>query len=592
MSDKIRAFLHSAFGIRHSSFAQNKLSLWRQNMDDTPGSPPMTSRRFAPFPFLLSTALVATPVLCLAGLFGQSPAQRERAPAAAARGSHADEYPDQKKVDPVAANGPIFVDWPKPDVALVFSGEQDGYLEPCGCAGLDKQKGGFRRRATLLKQLRDQGWPVVAVDSGGQEKRFGVQPQIKVDFALRALAKMNYAAVGLGADDLRADLLSIVINLDQGVNVLTSANVGIVDFDSGFTKRFRVVEAGGRKIGVTSVLGKKELARFQNVSDLKLLDPEQALAQVIPEMNAAGCDQLVLLAQAEADEARALARRFRDFHWVVTAHGADEPPANAERIEGTNAHLIEVGHKGMYVVVVGLYSQVGANDEARMPNDEKRNSSFEIRNSTFPFRYQRVPLDHRFADAPEIDEMHVDYQKRLETLGWEGLGLKPTAHPTGRKFAGSKICADCHLTATDVYEKSPHVHATETIVKLKPARHFDPECVSCHATGWEPQKYYPFDSGFLGLEKTPNLSGNGCENCHGPAARHVAAETGELSASPAEIEQLRAALRLAVVENEGNKPGQVYGKVVEMCMTCHDLDNSPDFDFQKYWPTVKHVGKD
>jgi hypothetical protein len=69
-------------------------------------------------------------------------------------------------------------------------------------------------------------------------------------------------------------------------------------------------------------------------------------------------------------------------------------------------------------------------------------------------------------------------------------------------------------------------------------------------------------------------------------------ETGELSASPAETEQLRAALRLKIVENEGNKPGQVYGKVVEMCMTCHDLDNSPDFDFQKYWREVKHVGKD
>jgi hypothetical protein len=299
------------------------------------------------------------------------------------------------------------------------------------------------------------------------------------------------------------------------------------------------------------------------------LDPEQALAQVLPEMTAAGCDQLVLLAQAEPDEARELARRFPAFHWIVTAHGADEPPANAEKIEGTNAHLIEVGHKGMYVAVVGLYNS-----------------------GPQPFRYQRVPLDHRFADAAEIDAMHVEYQKRLETLGWEGLGLKPTPHPTGRMFAGSRVCADCHITATDVYEKTPHIHATESIVKLQPARHFDPECISCHATGWEPQKYYPFESGFLSLEKTPTMTGNGCENCHGPAARHVAAETGELSANPAEVEQLRAALRLKIVDNEGNKPGQVYGKVVEMCMTCHDLDNSPDFDFQKFWPDVRHVGKD
>ncbi len=24
------------------------------------------------------------------------------------------------------------------------------------------------------------------------------------------------------------------------------------------------------------------------------------------------------------------------------------------------------------------------------------------------------------------------------------------------------------------------------------------------------------------------------------------------------------------------------------CATCHDLDNSPDFDFDLYWPGVEH----
>jgi hypothetical protein len=188
--------------------------------------------------------------------------------------------------------------------------------------------------------------------------------------------------------------------------------------------------------------------------------------------------------------------------------------------------------------------------------------------------------------------MHVDYQQQLEQLGLENLGLKPGLHPTGRKFAGSAVCADCHLSATDVYENTPHFHATDTLLRLNPPRQFDPECLSCHATGWEPQKYFPFESGFLGLQKTPELVGNGCENCHGPAARHVAAETGEIAATDQEMEALRAALRLKNVENEGNMKGQVFGKVVELCMQCHDLDNSPDFDFQEFWPQVEHEGKD
>ncbi len=490
-------------------------------------------------------------------------------PATAEQGKTIDRYAEQKKVDPVEANGPIFVGWPKPDVALVFSGEQHGYLEPCGCAGLENQKGGLMRRFTLMKQLRDDGSPLVAVDLGSQVKRTGVQAEMKLDFSYRALAKLGYAAVGFGPEDLRLDLLSVIINLDEATEPLVSANVGIVDFDSGLSSRYKIVEAGGLKIGITSVLGKQDLARVANAEDLKLLDPEEAISQVLPELRKAGCDHLVLLSHADPAETKALARRYPEFDWVATAHGADEPPKEPAKIAGTDAYLIEPGHKGMYVVVVGLY-----------------------KNGSPSFRYQRVPLDHRFADAPEIHQLHVEYQQQLEQLGLENLGLKPSPHPSGRKFAGSAVCADCHLSATEVYENTPHFHATDTLLHLDPQRQFDPECLSCHATGWEPQKYFPFESGYLGLKKTPEMTGNGCENCHGPAARHVAAETGEIEATDEQMEALRAALRLKNVENEGNMKGQVFGKVTQMCMQCHDLDNSPDFDFQHYWPEVAHEGKD
>src|SRR5688500_6786682 len=76
------------------------------------------------------TSIVAIAALCGVSLpqsLTTSPAENKPAEA----------YADREKIDPVKVNGEIFVDWPKPDVALVFSGEQDGYLEPCGCAGLE-----------------------------------------------------------------------------------------------------------------------------------------------------------------------------------------------------------------------------------------------------------------------------------------------------------------------------------------------------------------------------------------------------------------------------------------------------------------------
>jgi hypothetical protein len=473
-------------------------------------------------------------------------------------------------LDPIATNGPIFVDWPKPDVALLFSGEQDGFLEPCGCAGLQNQKGGLKRRHTLMKDLAAKGWPLVPFDLGGLTKRYGIQSELKFDYALKALAKLGYQAVGFGPADLRLDILARLLNAPNAKDLLVSANVGILDFDPSYSQRFKVIEAGGMKIGVTSILGANEVSAFKNLEDLSLVAPDEALAQVLPELKKAGCDQLVLLSFAEPEETKAIARRFPDFDFVVTAGGAEEPPSAPQPIEGTKSHLIEVGHKGMYVLVVGLYKDGQS------------------------FRYQKVPLDARFKDSPNMQKIMVDYQHDLEASGLDGLGLKATTHPTARQFAGSEACAGCHTAAFEVFEKTPHSHATQSIVDLVPPRHFDPECLSCHVTGWEPQKYYPFISGYMGLEATPEMVGNGCENCHGPAARHVAAENGEIEVDEAELESLRDALRLKIVPNEGNKDGQVFdkGKVVQMCMQCHDLDNSPDFDFQLYWPHVKHVGKD
>jgi hypothetical protein len=72
----------------------------------------------------------------------------------------------------------------------------------------------------------------------------------------------------------------------------------------------------------------------------------------------------------------------------------------------------------------------------------------------------------------------------------------------------------------------------------------------------------------------------------------VAVENGDLDVEEEEETALRQALHLEIEENEGNGAGQALGKVVNNCLGCHDLDNSPDFDFQKYWPEVKHEGMD
>ena len=472
--------------------------------------------------------------------------------------------------DPVARNGPIFVDWPRPQVALIFSGEMDGFLEPCGCAGLENQLGGLQRRHTLIKQLEGRGWPVVPLDMGGQVRRIGPQAEVKYRYALESLIKLDYAAIGFGARDLRLNsdaLLFVLANLDPEKSPLVSANVGLFGADSPFSKKYKVIEAGGKRIGVTSVLGRRHLEVVKNSADVTWVDPSEALQNLMPTLEAEQCDLLVLLVHADPDEATALAQQFPQFQLVATTGGAEVPPKDAREIKGSAAQLIEVGEKGMYVIVLGVF------DDPQQP-----------------FRFQKVPLDHRFEDSAEMQAMLVAYQEELKGTGLDGLGITGVKNPAG-EFVGSSVCADCHAEATEVFETTPHAHATETLLHLDPPRHFDPECLSCHVTGWNPQEYFPYASGFFGMEKTPHLTGNGCENCHGPGGAHAAAEGGEEEVSDEVLEQLRATMRLKIEAGEGSEHDQKIGAVEDNCLKCHDVNNSPEFDFKEYWPQVEHTGK-
>src|SRR5262245_48892134 len=67
-----------------------------------------------------------------------------------------------------AAASLLFHDWPKnvkPDLVVLLSGEQHGYLQPCGCSY--PQYGGLERRYNLMQQLKkERGWELTALDVG------------------------------------------------------------------------------------------------------------------------------------------------------------------------------------------------------------------------------------------------------------------------------------------------------------------------------------------------------------------------------------------------------------------------------------------
>jgi hypothetical protein len=475
----------------------------------------------------------------------------------------------KRPYDPIRENGTIFAEptpWGKPKLALVITGREDGYIEPCGCAGLERMKGGLSRRQTFFKKLRDDGWPIVTMDVGGLVKGSGRQAEIKFQYTVEGMRKiLRYDAIALGAGELKlraTEVAGVVASVPSEPNPFVSANVDLFDRDSKMTERKRIVEAGGLKIGITSVLGLQFQGQINN-PEVKMSDPVAALTKVLAELKKENCNLLILLAHATLQESKDLAKKFPEFEVVVTAGGHPEPPLvkDGPQIVDGRTRLIETGEKGMYAIVLGLF------DNPANPGGGMR------------VRYQPVPLDSRWEASKEMKNLMRSYQDLLHDMGLPAL---VTVAANARKellggFVGSDKCRDCHEESYKVWKKSGHATAYQTLVKADPPRNFDPECISCHVVGWDGTGHFPYESGFQSPEKTPHLEGVGCESCHGPGEAHCRAET---KSDTVLQEQLRKAIVLT--KSDAQK---------RFCFECHDLDNSPDFKFETYWPKVEHKEK-
>ena len=456
----------------------------------------------------------------------------------------------------------LFADWPTPAGALLISGEQDGYLEPCGCT--EGQTGGLRRRFDLIERLAEQGWPLAKIDLGGLIKdpagsRGGAeQSKIKLDVALKALGLLKYDALALSAEDLKVgvdEALGRFLNLDKGPKVVAANVVPAAGFEATIVPSVKT-EAGPIKIGITAVIDPAALKALPDASKDALLPtvkaPEEVLPAVLADLEKDTHVQ-VLMVQGPPEMAKALAERFPGFTVVVsTSKFADPLETKPEMLNDGRTMLVAVGRRGKYVGVVGLFQ-----DPNRM------------------FEYHRVTLGNNYNGPAEPMRKLIedDFQSVLRDAHvvenfprHDYVGGAP-----GSAFAGAEACKACHPNTFAKWAGTKHAHAFEDIVvdpKGKRSDHqFDAECVSCHTTGFE------YTSGWKSAEATPLLKGNQCENCHGPASKHAA--------EPDNLAFRKAIARTAEAADKGG-----------LCLRCHDEDNSPRFDFATYWGKVAHKGLD
>jgi hypothetical protein len=482
--------------------------------------------------------------------------------------------PKASQIAPAVATDPYLDGWERPAAALVLTGEVHGYFEPCGCS--PTQSGGFARRGRLFRQLEQKGWPLAALDVGGLLKRANRQDQIKFETMLAGMQEMHYAGIGLGVEELLLGpdyLLTQYVPDDPKSIPFLGANVVFFNApDLGTPLHHRVISVGDAKIGVTAVLGlslKESVAPSGVENNISILDPRDVLPKVVEDLKAQNPDFLVLLSHGTKEEAKRLAEAYPAFRIILTAGSPDDAAPRPTVVNET--WIIETGVKGRTVGVLGYF-----------PQDEKD-----------PFRYELIELDNRrFSIDDRMVALMRTYQQRLEDEKISQSARLVTPHPTGWSFVGAETCGECHRKAYEHWKETGHAKATDTLVHGRAGeeahwvpRLFDPECLSCHTTGWDPQQYRRYESGYLSEEASAHLRGQQCENCHGPGSKHTEVERAYAmdaqSVSQDELESLRKAVRRRYEDAEKQN-----------CAHCHDAENSPNFNFEDYWQEVVHPWKD
>lgn len=521
------------------------------------------------------------------------------------------------------AGSQVFTDWPKdvkPDAVIVLSGETFGFLQPCGCSR--PQFGGLERRANLINGLKAKGWPVVGVDLGDlypQRVMVPEQSRMKYATAMASLREMGYVAVGVGKTEFSAGVLNAIaeysLQKEQppfvlAGNLLGKADGKLIPRDQFFPAPqpggrplvglAEVADVGGVPVGVVGVIGKSVSEDGRKADQLlEFADTQETLKQGVAALAAHPRKPVlnVLIFQDTAENARAAARDRPEFQIVLCKSDADEPPQFPEVVDqggGRKALLIQVGHKGRYVGLVGAFKKAGGG---------------------FDLKYQLVALGEEYLtpDNPAAEKAQPvlplleEYARQVKDRHLLEKAPK-VPHPAqiqapdlNLSYIGSERCAACHAGELAKWKETPHSHAMEALEKIarRPGlRNFDAECVVCHAVG------LGYKTGFETAEKTPHLKHVGCENCHGPGSGHASAPTNaELlklmspwkqdktdrlpdAATMDKLAKLspidRGSVAIPVPQQ------RTINAVTTACMKCHDGENDPHFDLFKYWPKIIH----
>lgn len=316
----------------------------------------------------------------------------------------------------------------------------------------------------------------------------------------------------------------------------TSANVRNAATGELILPEFLVVERGGVRFGIVSVMGQSHRIVSMTARDLEyeVADPAETLREVLPRLRQQ-CDTVVLLSHLGERPTETLLQEVEGVDIALVGHTLRS--LTRERfVDGTL--VLAAVHEGRMI------------GQARIsiapPSGQVMSAQVEV--TTL---YDTIEDDPMMLAAVEEYLQQVEDQRQAQREAFpRHLGSAEEL------FLGDNNCRACHAEIHNDWRRTGHAKAYTTLRTR--SMQFEPECLSCHTTG------YQYHNGYDEHERT-NLAQVQCEACHGYGTQH-------------------------------SRNGDMLELARESCTTCHDNSVRPcydeqqdqDFDYARYWERIAH----
>jgi len=323
---------------------------------------------------------------------------------------------------------------------IIYSGNLDGELEPCGCSEAG-DLGGILRRASKIEELRKQQPALFLISSGSLLANASPRDRLKSEYILKGIATMKYDAIGLQWRDLAygVDFLD-VIPLPW---VVTNWN------KNDTFSPWRHVKHGDVELAFFTWLDPEGSPFRQMKGDHNPVSSDTTpLRKALQEAKQKGMVTVLTIPLSLEQATKRVTLDAIDILIVKSAYEEYGKP----RQQGKTL-VLQPGSRGMRLGQVDL--------------------KIDDNGNIVSWQHEVIPLPESIPDAPSLKAWYDEYNAKVKTAYLASVEQRKQQQSGKSPYTGSEACQNCHEKAWETWSKSLHASAFERLEEV--GKSFDPD---------------------------------------------------------------------------------------------------------------------